>query len=299
MAIEGMFFDAIESGGTYDREYSSGDFSRYLELIVGNGVFPNPSTQLQVRADSGLNIIVGQGQGWIDGHKLINTADLPMTLDAADALLNRIDRVIFFCDYTTREMGITVLKGTPAASAQAPALTRTYSRYEMSLALITINKQTTAITNAMITDTRADSAVCGWATGIIQQVDTSTLFQQWQTAYANYYADVKQQLDDFMAALTQELRVNTYVVQFKKIVSLTSGSGAQIVLDMTDYTYENTDIIDVYINGLKAIEGTNYSVSESGGVATVNVNVGGSSSITNVVEVRVFKSVIGITEINP
>ena len=35
MAIEGMFFDAIESGGTYDREYSSGDFSRYLELIVG------------------------------------------------------------------------------------------------------------------------------------------------------------------------------------------------------------------------------------------------------------------------
>ena len=104
MAIEGMFFDAIESGGTYDREYSSGDFSRYLELIVGNGVFPNPSTQLQVRADSGLNIIVGQGQGWIDGHKLLNTADLPMTLDPADALLNRIDRVIFYCDYTAREV---------------------------------------------------------------------------------------------------------------------------------------------------------------------------------------------------
>ena len=299
MAIEGMFFDAIESGGTYDREYSSGDFSRYLELIVGNGVFPNPSTQLQVRADSGMNIIVGQGQGWIDGHKLLNTADLPMTLDSADALLNRIDRVIFYCDYTTREMGIAVLKGTPAASAQAPALTRTYSRYEMSLALITINKQTTAITNAMITDTRADSTVCGWATGIIQQVDTSTLFQQWQTAYADYYAAVKQQLDDFMAALTEELRVNTYLVEFKKVVSLTSGSGAQITLDMTDYTYENTDIIDVYINGLKAIEDTNYSVSVTGGVATVNVNVGGSSTITNVVEVRVFKSVIGITEINP
>lgn len=296
MSIDGMFFDAVESGGVYDREYSSADFSKYLEKIVGNGVFPNPSTQLQVRVGTGMGIIVGAGHGWIDGHKLINTADYPMTVDAADPLLNRIDRVIFYADYTSREMGIEIKKGTSAANPTAPAIVRNYSRYEMSLALIRINKQTTAITQAMITDTRADSSVCGWVTGLIQQLDTSTLFTQWQTAYSDYYALIQQELDDFMASLTQELRVNTYVVEFKKIQNLTSGSSAVIAFDPTGYSYEATDIIDVYINGLKAREASDYTITVSGTSLSVNVNVGGSSTITNVVEIRVLKSVIGIQE---
>ena len=169
----------------------------------------------------------------------------------------------------------------------------------MSLALIRVNKQTTTLTNAMITDTRADSSVCGWVTGLIQQVDTSTLFTQWQTAYSDYYAMIKQQLDDFMATLTDELRVNTYVVEFKKIQNLTSGSSATITLDMSNYTYDSRDVIDVYINGLKAISGSDYSLAVSGGVARVTVNVGGSSSITNRVEIRVLKSIIGIQAILP
>lgn len=294
MAINGMFFDAVESGGVYDRTYSSEDFSDYLDKVVGNGVFPTPSTQLQVRAGSGMQIIVASGQGWIDGHKIINTADYPISVDASDPLMGRIDRVVFYCDYNNREMGIALKKGTAAATPTAPALVRTYQRYEMSLATITIAKQTTAITNAMITDTRADSNVCGWVAGLVQQLDTSSLFQQWQTAYADYYADVKQQLDDFLATLTQDLAVNTYIKEFKKISSLSSGTSADIALDMTNYTYESTDIIDVYINGLKGIPDTDYVFSTD--PASVHVNIGGTPSNVNVVEIRVFKSVLGITQ---
>ena len=296
MAVNGYFFNAVEEGGVYDRTYTAENVTSYLNQLVGNGVFPVPSTQLQVRADSGMGIIVGAGEGWINGHKLINTADMQLTLDSADALVNRIDRVIFYADFVNREMGITVLKGTGATTPTAPALTRNASRYEMSLATITVNKQITAITQAMITDTRANSDVCGWVAGLIQQVDTSTLFVQWQTAYADYYAAVKQQLDDFMEALTEELRVNTYIQQFSKTVNLTSSSSKTIALDMTDYTYSADDIIFVLINGLAGIEGTDYTVTTSGGAASVVLTLTTAANITNTVQIRVLKSVIGIEE---
>lgn len=294
MAIQGMFFNAVKVGDTYDRNYSSADFSIYLDQIVGSGVFPNPSTQLQARAGSGMSIIVGAGQGWIDGHKIINTADFPITIAPADALLNRIDRLIFYADYVNREMGIEVLQGTLAATPAAPQLTRNTSRYEMSLATINVLKQTTAITNAMITDTRADSSVCGWATGIIQQVDTSTLFQQWQTAYSDYYAAVKQQLDDFMETLTQELRVNTYIQEYKKFVQLTQSSSKIIPLDMTGYTYEESDILFVIINGLVAADTVDYLLDTRQTPVEVHVNLVGSTNVKDEVEIRVLKSVIGI-----
>ena len=136
MAIEGYFFNAIENEGTYDRIYNAEDFTSYLNQIVGNGVFPNPSTQLQVRASSGMNVIVGAGSGWINGHKIVNTADLTLTVTASDVLLNRIDRVIFYVDMDAREMGIEVKAGTLAATPVAPALVRNNSRYEMCLAQI-------------------------------------------------------------------------------------------------------------------------------------------------------------------
>ena len=193
-------------------------------------------------------------------------------------------------------MGIEIKKGTAALNPTAPALTRTTSRYEMSLATIRVNKQITAITQSMITDTRANSTVCGWVAGLIQQVDTSSLFIQWQTAYSDYFDLVKTELDEFMETLTEELRVNTYVVEYSKTASITSTSSTTIALDMTDYTYDEHDIIFVLINGLAGIEGTDYTVTTSGGAASVNLSLTTGAGITNTVQIRVLKSVIGIEE---
>ena len=303
MSVKGLFFDAEYDSGTqtYDRTYESGDFSNWFNQLIGNGVFPSPSNQLQVTADSGLAIIVSSGEGWIEGHKIINDAALNLTLDSADALLNRIDRVIFYCDYTEREMGIEVLKGTAAATPTAPALTRTASRYEMCLANIYVGKGVTSISQANITDTRADSSVCGWVAGLINQVDTSSLFLQWQNAYSTYYEtetaafelwrDTEQAaFDSWFNALTQELNVNTYIEEYKKVVSLSSGDSTTISLDMTGYTYDEDDIIDVYINGLKAIETTDYTLDGTGPSITVLFT---PDSVADTVEIRVLKSRIG------
>ncbi len=252
MAIKSYFFNAVQSGGTYDRIYNAEDVTSYLDKLVGNGVFPNPSTNLQVRQSSGMNVVVKAGQGWINGHKIINTSDLVLSIDASDVLLNRIDAVIFYVDYDSRTMGISVKKGTVAQSPSAPAMTRNNSRYECCLARIKVNKQITAITTAMITDTRGNSNLCGYVQGLIQQVGTTTLFEQFQAAFDEWFNDAKEQ---FQAGKVFKKREGIYTTQ-------TANEASFDVVDyVPSYAYQY-DILEVFINGIH-LNGNEYTISNS------------------------------------
>ncbi len=240
MAIQSYFFNAIESGGTYDRIYNAEDVTSYLDLLVGNGVFPNPSTQLQVRSSTGMNVIVGAGSGWIDGHKMVNTADLMLTIDASDVALNRIDNVVFYVDYSAREMGIEVKKGTAAAQAVAPALVRSNNRYEMCLAQIAVNKQVSSITPSMITDTRGNSNLCGYVQGLIQQMDTTTMFQQWQDGFDEWFDEVKDTLST--STLLRKFEANH--------VTAAANEDTFVITDYIEQYSYALDILEIRINGL-------------------------------------------------
>lgn len=301
MAINSYFYNAIydSESGTYDRLYNSEDVTRYLDKIVGSGVFPNPSTQLQVRAGTGMEVIVNEGQGWIQGHKLINTADLSLAITAADVLLNRIDRVIFYTDATERTMGIEVLTGTPANNPVAPALTRTDSRYEMCLATISVKKGTTAITGSMITDTRPNSQLCGWVQGLIQQVDTSSLFVQWETAYSEFMtqmeawkANQQAAFEAWLATLTDDLEVGAYVTQFRKVVTGGSGVSNVIPLDMAGYEYSGLDILLINLNGLSLVRGVDYTIDTTPATPTVNINA--QLTTNNRLEITALKTMLGV-----
>ena len=252
MAIQSYFFNAILNDGVYDRTYNAEDVTSYLDLLVGNGVFPNPSTMLQVRAASGMNVIVAAGAGWINGHKLINTADMTLALDASDVLLNRIDDVIFYVDFNLREMGIEVKKGTMAALPVAPTLQRDTSRYEMCLAQIKVDKQITAITSTMITDTRGNSKLCGYVQGLVQQADTTTLFESWQNGFETWFEAIQSQFENGKV--------------FKRLEGqVTTSQANQRTFTVTNYIPDYAfayDTLDVYINGLH-LNGNEYTLSNA------------------------------------
>lgn len=274
MAILGYFFNAVESGGEYDRVYNAEDVTSYFDKLVGNGVFPNPSTQLQVRAGSGMNVIVGTGQGWINGHKMINTADLTLVIDSSDVLLNRIDAVVFYVDFDAREMGIEVKKGTLASTPTAPSMTRTSTRYELCLAQISVPKQITAITTALITDTRGNSNLCGFVQGLIQQMDSTTLFAQWQAQFEAWFEAAKAEF--------QQGKV------FKKIEGIyntqTANENTFNVLNyVPQYSYLY-DILELYVNGIH-LNGNQYTLRNSTVVLASPVAAG-----TNIT-FEVYKSV--------
>lgn len=275
MAIEGYFFNAIENDGSYDRVYNAEDVTSYLNQLVGNGVFPNPSTQLQVRAGTGMNVIVGAGSGWIDGHKMVNTADTTLSVSSSDVLLNRIDRVVFYVDYDARAMGIQVKTGTLAATPSAPALVRTSSRYEMSLATITVNKQITAITAGMITDTRGDSTVCGFVQGLIQQVDTSTLWTQQQAQFDDWFDGVQSQFEE-----------GKLFKKFEGIFTTTQANMASFTV--TDYVPSYSfayDILEIFINGFH-LNSNEYTLSNNTVTLEIPIEEAGA-----VIDIVVYKSV--------
>ena len=61
------------------------------------------------------------------------------------------------------------------------------------LAYVYIPAGATQNTNASITDTRGDDRVCGFVTGTVNQLSTSSFWAQWQAAFSEYAA--KQEAD--------------------------------------------------------------------------------------------------------
>ena len=172
-----------------DRKYNAEDMNRPYKDIVSNGVFPNPSDQFQVFASSGMIVSVSAGGGVFGNGWAYSDAPILLTVDPAEPTLSRIDAIVVRRDESesVRDTLIVVKKGTPAQNPVRPEMTRDDYVNEYCLATIRITPGTTVITGSMITDTRPDSTVCGWVTGLIQQVDTSTLFNQWQSAYEEQY----------------------------------------------------------------------------------------------------------------
>ncbi|MDM9849273.1 hypothetical protein QVB36_21720, partial [Clostridioides difficile] len=91
-----------------DRRYKAEDFREYFASFIGNGVFPNPSSNLQVVDNNNMTITVKKGKGWINGAIYINTDDLVINIDPADGILNRIDRVVLRFDTLNRNIKLAV-----------------------------------------------------------------------------------------------------------------------------------------------------------------------------------------------
>lgn len=286
MAIDSYFFNAVESGGEYDRVYDAEDMTSYLDLLVGDGVFPNPSSNLQVMAASGMVVTVQAGQGWINGHKMINSAALPFTISAANALLTRIDRVIFYVDYTARAMGIEVKEGTASANPQAPALVRTSTRYEMCLANVTVGPGVSIITQADIMDTRGNSSVCGWVAGLVQQVDTTTLWNQWDSAGQQAMQENQSDFDTWFDQVKDTLAAVTLLQKLEQ--SFTTISGTLTTFDVTDYIPSfkfSIDILEIYVNGLRLNDGE-YTQHQDTVTLTTPITHAGAE-----VDIVVYKSI--------
>lgn len=176
------FFNSVSG----DRVYRAEEWAEYFASFIGNGVFPVPSTSLQVVAGSGMAVAVKTGKAWINGYFYYNTSDLPVTLATADGVLNRIDRIVVRWDLTERKISVAVKSSTPATSPVAPALQRDADAYELCLADVLVGAGVTAISQANITDRRLDGSLCGVVAGVVDQIDTDAFNAQLEAWFADY-----------------------------------------------------------------------------------------------------------------
>lgn len=320
MAITYGFFNAIkQSDGTYDRTYNADQMSTYFEGLVSDGVYESVDDAMQVLAGTGMQVQVGAGRAIIDSKWIKNTAAYPLIINAAHVTLNRYTAIIIRLDLSARTIVITTKDGENATTPVKPVIANSETIKELCLAYVYVGRGVTAITQANIEDARPDNNVCGWVTGIVQQVDTSKLFLQWQTAYEEFYkqmqswqeaqetefSDWQQQqetgfsnwetsqkaaFDTWFSALTDQLNVNTYIQKFHKVINMGAKNGV-FPLDMSGYTYAASDVLFVNVNGVMLVEDYDYILDTS--KTPVEIHTNAELDTENILEITILKSKIG------
>lgn len=188
------FFDANLIDDEFDRVYVADQFAQYFASFIGNGIFNNsPVLSVTQQVPAVMGIIVTPGQGWINGYWYKNTEDVYLSIDAADGILSRIDNVVLRWDRVSRDIHLEVIKGNPSNNPVAPEVIRNSEYFDLCIAKVRINRGVIAIYNRDITDTRMDNEVCGWVHSIVTQVDTTTLYRQFEDFYNNFVEVVAQE----------------------------------------------------------------------------------------------------------
>lgn len=198
---------------TYDRGVNSADLADNISLLYTNGVLPNPSTCLQVtESENQMSVLVNPGACCINGRLGKEEVVRTIVFEASSSLYDRIDRVVLRLNTNidVRAIDIYVVKGTPSASPVAPDLTRTGGIYELCLADVFIAKNTTYISVSRITDTRFESELCGLMMNKPQSLDTTTLFEQYQSALNEFLDFANSCISETVAGQLEESFAELY-----------------------------------------------------------------------------------------
>ena len=191
---------------TFDRAEDAEFLSIVYSSFFSTGVYGNPSDAFQVSADEGMNVKVNPGRCLITGYFGIETEDTILELKNAGSS-DRIDTVVLRLDLSTRVIELAVLTGTASSEPMAPELTRPAAGesgdiYEIGLANIYIARNSTSITNDLITDTRFDSDRCGIVVGTVKEIDFSTLTLQFQGFMEKYKSIIQNYTESEQEAFT-------------------------------------------------------------------------------------------------
>ena len=191
MSQESGFFDShLLDDGTYDRLYGSIDFATLFGMFFTNGVFVNPTTNLQVIAKEGLTLTVKAGRAFIDGYWYNLKEDLNINLELNTTSYQTISSVVCVLDRTNRVVEIRVKNNVTDILPVNDGVI-----HELVLATVKVGVGVVTITNADITDRRFDNNYCGIVKGTVEQIDTTNLFAQFTAAFNEWFETIKGALD--------------------------------------------------------------------------------------------------------
>ena len=293
-SVKSGFYNAVSG----DRTYTADDMNKPYKRLVADGVFAandgTPSSDLQaVASGSALRITVQAGQAIVGSKWFENPTAIIIDVPANTALYGRIDSVIIRVDerQSARAGSVVYRTGEAASSPTAPALDTTAGVTEYRVANIAVASGATSVSGSDVTDLRGSSS-CPWVTGLIQQVDTSTLWEQFQAAYAAQYAQYttdyeaylaiqRQAWEDFLAQLTEELTVAPTTVSYRKDwLLLTAQTDVNIGIASYD---KSVDVLLVSVNGLMAQQGIDYTISADSKKVTFATQLEANANVSFIV----------------
>lgn len=224
-------YDA-ENMPVFDRAEDASFFAKYFSQFISNGVFPNPSTNMQVLATEEMKVKVDIGVCYINGYMGWVEPTETLIIEESD-VQSRIDRIVARLDFTDRNIKLFVKKGTPLGNPVAPELQRDYDIYEIGLADVRVNANVIEITQENITDLRLNTELCGIVANQLQHVDTTTLFNQYQDWLKRVTGEAEKDLGE--KKIQFETQFNTWFQNVKDVLDGdTAGHLLNLINDLRD-----------------------------------------------------------------
>lgn len=263
MSVTYGFYNSLNG----DRAYDARDISNMFNGIIADGVLATVGDGLIVKqtATPSMDILVSSGRAWFDGTWTYNDADMALTIEESDLVLDRIDLIVLEVntDVSVRANEIKVITGVPASTPVAETLIQTETLNQYPLAEIYISAGVTDVIDANITN-KVGTVDCPFVTGLIDTIDADALLLQWdsefnawmageQVDFDTWFQTVQDALDgDTAGNLLNLIQSNaTKIIESASIISAswtddTATSGYWIY----DYTNANIDtdtVVDVNI----------------------------------------------------
>lgn len=198
MAENCGFFNAVESGGTYDRTYDATDFAKFFRTFASDGVFIEPTDQLKVVPKSGMTVTLKAGNAYIEGYWYELDEDMDFTISANTGSNTTYNLITITLDKSQRKIYARKKEGL---SNDLP--TNNESIHDLVVASILLRPETITITSSEIVDRRALGAYCGFVTATFKHIDVETLYTQYESEFNDWLNSLKEQLNENVAANLQ------------------------------------------------------------------------------------------------
>lgn len=170
MSVTYGFFNAQQVNGDYDRKYGADELAEYFASLIGNGISADVTDCFKITPVSGMQISINAGYAWINGYWVKNDSAVIKTLAVAPSANSRKDSIVLRFSKADRSIELFVVQGDASSTPSFKPLTRTSDVYELMIGYITITAGISAITSAMITDTRENVDYCGIISTFSQRV---------------------------------------------------------------------------------------------------------------------------------
>nr|DAZ27079.1 MAG TPA: Receptor Binding Protein [Caudoviricetes sp.] len=300
-------FDAEETEKGFDKVYVADDFARYFRAFISSGIFMKDPTNLQVIANGDMTVTLKAGKMIIEGYRYDNSGDIIISIDPADGVLGRIDRISATWSKDDRDIHYTLQKGTPSYEPVAPECRRTEEYKDYVVADIYVAAGVIKIQQQNITDQRLNTEVCGLAVPFTE-INTDNIFTQYQDAVNEFLkfadtciegtvvgqieADLAKKLDktgnsgDNVVEFTQTssrqniMTGDTHKTMFGKIKKwLADLAAAAFMQTITSYSdlMAGTAIADYLVNAKAVQDGfntVNGKLSITNNVFGINTSIG-------------------------
>ena len=207
-----------------------------------------------------MTIQIATGRGWFDKRWVENDTEYTLTIEDADVTLNRYGAVCIKVDSSdaVREAVPYVKYSEYATQPVKPTMERSETLKEYCLAYVYIKAGASEITASDIEDTRADESLCGWVTGLIEQLSSATLFSQFTAIFTEWFNGLR----DLINENTETMLVNALPKSLSVTLSATGWvTGADGTYKQSVAVLEMTDTKSVMVQADERSR-NNYSIAE-------------------------------------